>query len=97
MSKARVECPDCGQLTDWSMEGSSLCSSCRGDGPTEGELYHAVEFDIIVRVENVDNDADEIRVGQVDGDTETTLTFGEFEERVEADKLVHKTVEGKHE
>ena len=94
MSKARVECRDCGQLTDWSADGSCLCSSCKRNLPKEGELYHVVEFDFIVSVRNVDYDADEILLKQVDDSYETMLSFDEFENRVESDKLVHKTVEG---
>lgn len=94
MSKARVECRDCGQLTDWSADGSCLCSSCKDDLPTEGELYHYVEFDLIVRVQTTDYDREEVRVERVDGDHETTVSFDDFEDRVENDKLVPKTVGG---
>lgn len=93
MGSARVECAECGQKTDWSAHGSNLCSRCESDDDIrEGTLYHVVDFDMIVRVEDVDRDEDVVRIEQVDGGYENTVGIRTFEARIDDEKVVPKTV-----
>ena len=79
----RVECDDCGQMTEFTM-GRTLCSDCRGV-VVVGELYSVADDGMSFEV--VERRDDEYRVEYEDGYT-TTFDVDDLEDKVRSGDIV---------